>query len=84
MNNHFDLEARTGFRFFAEAFGALFLLFAATFFLREPWLRLAPGSTLRALAMLAPIVPVWLTRTSLLNSFTSNTSTVSVSPLPMM
>ena len=60
MNNHFDLEARTGLRFFAEAFGALFLLFAATFFLREPWLRLPPGSLLHTLATLAPIVPVWL------------------------
>ena len=56
----FDLEARTGLRFFAEAFGALLLLFAATFFLREPWLRLPPGSILHTLATLAPIVPVWL------------------------
>lgn len=60
MGNHFDLEARSGLRFFAEAFAALFLLVGATFFLREPWLRLPPGSTLHTLAALAPIVPIWL------------------------
>ncbi len=56
----FDLEARSGLRFFAEMFGALILLAVTTLFLREPWIRLPPGSPLHTAFALIPIVPVWL------------------------
>jgi hypothetical protein len=53
-------ETRNGLRYFAELAIAIVLFVATMVFLREPYLRLQPGTPLFIAARLAPVVPIWL------------------------